>query len=329
MTDASWTIGPAHPVRRSVGRGSRLARHDEQLDAAPRLLARDLALDRVARAERHGHELADPPVADIDAVEPRLIGQDDVVLLPTVASRLKPVGPGVPGHRVHLADADLHRGARLPIGQREADPERLALVHRDEDAAAAAPLVGNAIGESAHRQHRERAEAGRQRVLATVVRDAQRALELDADVAELKLVVAKARLDRRCGASVVMVVSFWSSARWTCILTVDTGDCQDAAMTDESFRLQDLADAAGVTPRTVRYYIAQGLLPSPGRLGANTRYGREHLERLRLIRRLQDQGLPLAEIRDRVDDQPALMSAPMLAEASPPPGHADVPPGLP
>lgn len=82
-------------------------------------------------------------------------------------------------------------------------------------------------------------------------------------------------------------------------------------MTGESFKLQDLADAAGVTPRTVRYYIAQGLLPSPGRLGAGTRYGREHLDRLHLIRRLQDQGLSLAEIRDRLEPGPA----PMLADA--------------
>src|SRR5690606_39638146 len=54
------------------------------------------------------------------------------------------------------------------------------------------------------------------------------------------------------------------------------------------------------------------LLPSPGRLGANTRYGREHLDRLHLIRTLQDQGLSLAEIRDRLEPRPA----PMLADAS-------------
>ena len=83
-------------------------------------------------------------------------------------------------------------------------------------------------------------------------------------------------------------------------------------MERETYRLPELADAAGVTPRTVRYYIAQGLLPSPGRLGAGTRYGREHLDRLHLIRRLQDQGLSLAEIRDRLHPSPA----PMLADAS-------------
>lgn len=91
-------------------------------------------------------------------------------------------------------------------------------------------------------------------------------------------------------------------------------------MEPETYRLSELAEAAGVTPRTVRYYIAQGLLSSPGRLGAGTRYGREHLDRLHRIRRLQDQGLSLAEIRDRLDPRPA----PMLADAS----WAPLEPGL-
>jgi len=91
-------------------------------------------------------------------------------------------------------------------------------------------------------------------------------------------------------------------------------------MEHETYRLSELADAAGVTPRTVRYYIAQGLLPSPGRLGASTRYGREHLGRLHLIRTLQDQGLSLAEIRDRLEPAPR----PMLADA----GWAPVEPRL-
>ncbi len=80
-------------------------------------------------------------------------------------------------------------------------------------------------------------------------------------------------------------------------------------MEQESYRLPELADAAGVTPRTVRYYIAQGLLPSPGRLGAGTRYGSEHLDRLRLIRGLQDEGLSLSEIRDRLGAPPTRMLA--------------------
>jgi DNA-binding transcriptional MerR regulator len=84
-------------------------------------------------------------------------------------------------------------------------------------------------------------------------------------------------------------------------------------MERETYKLQDLADAAAVTPRTVRYYIAQGLLPSPGRLGPHTRYGPEHLRRLRVVRRLQDEGLSLAEIRERLSGEPEPMVAPMMA----------------
>lgn len=67
-----------------------------------------------------------------------------------------------------------------------------------------------------------------------------------------------------------------------------------------AFDLNDLCQQGGVTARTVRYYVQQGLLPSPG-LGAGARYGDGHLARLRLIRRLQAEHLPLAEIRRRLE----------------------------
>jgi DNA-binding transcriptional MerR regulator len=67
-----------------------------------------------------------------------------------------------------------------------------------------------------------------------------------------------------------------------------------------TFDLNDLCRQGDVTPRTVRYYVQQGLLPSPG-LGAGARYGTGHLARLRLIRRLQREHLPLAEIRRRLE----------------------------
>src|SRR5918992_5075839 len=69
----------------------------------------------------------------------------------------------------------------------------------------------------------------------------------------------------------------------------------------DSFDLSELSAAAGVTPRTVRYYVQQGLLPSPGTRGPGTRYERAHLDRLQLIRRLQRLHLPLAEIRKRLE----------------------------
>jgi DNA-binding transcriptional MerR regulator len=64
--------------------------------------------------------------------------------------------------------------------------------------------------------------------------------------------------------------------------------------------IKQLCDGAGVTPRTVHYYIQQGLLPSSGTTGSGARYSQEHLDRLRLIRLLQNEHLPLAEINRRL-----------------------------
>ena len=61
--------------------------------------------------------------------------------------------------------------------------------------------------------------------------------------------------------------------------------------------IQEVARRARVTPRTIRYYVEQGVLPPPER-GRPARYTNEHLRRLALIRRLKEQHLPLEEIRD-------------------------------
>lgn len=92
------------------------------------------------------------------------------------------------------------------------------------------------------------------------------------------------------------------------------------AMTDVQprYTLTELADLAGVTPRTVRFYLSQGLLPSPGATGPGVKYGEEHLDRLRLIRRLQREHLPLAEIRSRLSglDGSEVAQAVQLADES-------------
>ncbi|HEX5829256.1 MAG TPA: MerR family transcriptional regulator [Candidatus Limnocylindrales bacterium] len=97
-------------------------------------------------------------------------------------------------------------------------------------------------------------------------------------------------------------------------------------MPEDPYSLGDLARLADVTPRTIRYYVAQGLLPSPEAAGPATRYGEGHLARLRLIRRLQRDHLPLAEIRARLeqmgDDEVRLMlDATPGAESPPAPGE--------
>src|SRR4051812_3746748 len=64
----------------------------------------------------------------------------------------------------------------------------------------------------------------------------------------------------------------------------------------ERMNLRDLTDAAGVSVRTVRYYISEGLLPPPEGSGPGSAYTAAHLDRLRLIHRLKGAFLPLKEI---------------------------------
>ena len=88
---------------------------------------------------------------------------------------------------------------------------------------------------------------------------------------------------------------------------------------DERYSLTELADLGGVTPRTVRYYLAQGLLPSVGSSGPGSKYDQGHLARLRLIRRLQAEHLPLAEIRRRLEALTDDEIVGLAGQAEPPP----------
>ncbi|MDP9367012.1 MAG: MerR family transcriptional regulator [Chloroflexota bacterium] len=71
--------------------------------------------------------------------------------------------------------------------------------------------------------------------------------------------------------------------------------------TEDGMSLGALTKAADVSTRTVRYYIAEGLLPPPTGAGPRSAYTQGHLDRLRLIGRLKDAYLPLREIRRRLD----------------------------
>jgi len=67
------------------------------------------------------------------------------------------------------------------------------------------------------------------------------------------------------------------------------------------YTISQLAELAGVTPRTIRYYTAEGLLPRADTRGQYALYGPEHLLRLQLIARLKDAYLPLGEIKARIE----------------------------
>ncbi|GLY33578.1 MerR family transcriptional regulator [Kineosporia sp. NBRC 101731] len=66
----------------------------------------------------------------------------------------------------------------------------------------------------------------------------------------------------------------------------------------DTFTIEELATAAGMTPRNVRAYRTKGLLAPPTRVGRTSRYQDSHLRRLRDIRQLRDAGLPLKMIID-------------------------------
>ena len=68
-------------------------------------------------------------------------------------------------------------------------------------------------------------------------------------------------------------------------------------MDEPRYAIGDLAELAGVSRRTVRYYVQEGLLPAPLGLGRGNHYGREHLDRLLKVKALQEKGYTLDEIR--------------------------------
>lgn len=81
-----------------------------------------------------------------------------------------------------------------------------------------------------------------------------------------------------------------------------------------NYTVQQLSRLTGLTPRTLRYYDAIGLL-RPGRAeGSEYRiYGPEEVDRLEQILLYRGMGLPLGEIRRLLDD-PAIDQAAVLEE---------------
>ena len=59
-------------------------------------------------------------------------------------------------------------------------------------------------------------------------------------------------------------------------------------MESDLLTLQDLADATGVEPRTIRSSVEKGIVPGPDCLGRGARYPRESLDRLKVLQLLRD-----------------------------------------
>lgn len=91
---------------------------------------------------------------------------------------------------------------------------------------------------------------------------------------------------------------------------------------ERTYKLEELARAADVSPRTVRYYVQRGLLPAPQFRGRDTAYTHEHLARLKAIKKLQDRYLPLDAIQSELERRKAedvLTDPPPTAQMTPPP----------
>ncbi|MFN8533475.1 MAG: MerR family transcriptional regulator [Dehalococcoidia bacterium] len=71
-----------------------------------------------------------------------------------------------------------------------------------------------------------------------------------------------------------------------------------------TYSIGELAKRAGVTPRTVDFYVEKGLLEPLPSAGAYRLFDEGHLVRLEAILRLKDLGLPLERIRQQLDETP-------------------------
>jgi DNA-binding transcriptional MerR regulator len=66
------------------------------------------------------------------------------------------------------------------------------------------------------------------------------------------------------------------------------------------YSIADLERETGITSRTIRYYITEGMLPPAYGRGPSATYDLGHLLRLQMIGRLKREGMPLQEIKERL-----------------------------
>ena len=84
---------------------------------------------------------------------------------------------------------------------------------------------------------------------------------------------------------------------------------------DVRLTIGELAAAAGMTVRNIRNHQSRGLLPPPELEARTGYYGPEHLERLKLIKAMQADGLNLEAIRRLLSGSELLRAATLPSEA--------------
>jgi DNA-binding transcriptional MerR regulator len=83
------------------------------------------------------------------------------------------------------------------------------------------------------------------------------------------------------------------------LLSMAAGESSDPKAPSE-YTIDELAAVTRVPSRTIRFYQSRGALMAPELRGRVAYYGTAHIERLKLIARLQDRGLRMDAIRDVV-----------------------------
>jgi DNA-binding transcriptional MerR regulator len=72
----------------------------------------------------------------------------------------------------------------------------------------------------------------------------------------------------------------------------------------QTYTMTELAEATATSARTIRYYIAEGLLPGSAAPGTWAGYSEEHLVRLHEILRLRAEGRTLSQIKEVINPSP-------------------------
>lgn len=70
-----------------------------------------------------------------------------------------------------------------------------------------------------------------------------------------------------------------------------------AVAQERRYGVEELAELGGVSRRTVRYYVQEGLIPEPLGVGRGSHYDESHLGTLLRVKELQEHGLSLDHIR--------------------------------
>jgi DNA-binding transcriptional MerR regulator len=71
---------------------------------------------------------------------------------------------------------------------------------------------------------------------------------------------------------------------------------------DDRYTAEQLAQLSGVTLRTVRYYVQEGLIDRPEARGPGGHFTNKHLRQLKRCQLLQDWGFDLETIRDKASN---------------------------